>query len=278
MRSADAAYPYRSRKNGLKQQQRHKAMRQGIAYIDMEFAGIYGTHQGMQIPIEIGVVIYQPDNDTLSFAGTAFSRTIDVELWKNITDDVGKRIEGQRRVFSLASRGHTKNFDKKFHLGTKGQNEARHAIFGVHQDLREFMQALNHKDIGTLVFFASRRERETFRNSRVQTDGFLIRDLQDEIRSEYHLKEHISLDRASLVMDFGISNTTVRSAHFRYTLPEKFRYLMKPHKAIGDAVRMYLVDREFHEYPEVFGERLKGHLEEYEHRKCAEKSVFQGTS
>ena len=246
------------------------------AYIDMEFAGIYGTHQSLQIPIEIGVLIHQPDSDTLSFTGRAFNRTIDVELWKNITDDLGKRIEGQRRVFNLASRGHTKMFDKKFHLGAEGSREARRAIDDVHRDLREFMQALNQKDIGTIVFFARRREVETFRNSRVNTDGFLIRDLQEEIRSSFRLKEHVSLDRVSLVTNFGITKSTVSSAHFSYTLPEKFRYLIKPHKAIGDAARMFLVDLEFHQFPEQFEEELTGHIEEYERRKVAEKSAPDG--
>jgi hypothetical protein len=246
------------------------------AYIDMEFAGIYGTHQGMQIPIEIGVVIHQPDTDSLSFAGTAFSRPIDVELWKNITDDVGKRIEGQRRVFNLATREQMKNFDKKYHLGSDGQKEARQAIAAVFQDLRKFMHTLNQKDIGTLVFFASRREMDTFRNSRVQTSGFLIRDIQDEIRSYFHLKEHVSLDRVSLVTGFGMTKTTVRSAHFIYRVPERFRYLIKPHKAIGDAARIFLVDREFHQYSENFRERLVGHLEEYERRKGGEKQPPEG--
>ena len=113
----------------------------------MEFAGIYGTHQGMQIPIEIGMVIHQPDTDALSFAGKAFNRVIDVELWKNNTDDVGKRIEGQRRVFNLASPGHSKIFDKKFHLGTEGRKEARRAIAAVYQDLREFMQTYNQTSV-----------------------------------------------------------------------------------------------------------------------------------
>jgi hypothetical protein len=239
----------------------------------MEFAGIYGTHQGVQIPIEIGVVIHQPDSDTLSFAGKAFSRSIDVELWKNITNEVGKRIEGQRRVFNLASRGDTKMFDRKFHLGAEGLREARRVIAGVHQDLREFMLALNQMKIGTLVFFARRREMETFQNSRVKTDGFIIRDLQDEIRSCFHLKEHVSLDRASLITNFGITKSTVSSAHFSYTLPEKFRYLIKPHKAIGDAARMFLVDQELHRFPELFGKQLTDHIEEYERRKIAEKQA-----
>jgi len=248
-------------------------MTASTAYIDMEFAGIYGTHQGMQIPIEIGVVIHQPDTDILSFVGKAFNRNIDVELWKNITDDVGKRIEGKRRVFNMAFPGHTKSFDKKFHLDTNGRKEAGRAIAAVYQDLHKFMQALNHKDISTLVFFARRRETETLRNSRVKTNSFLIRDLQDEIRSSFHLKEHVSLDRVSLITRFGITKSTVSSAHFSYILPEKFRYLIKPHKAIGDAARIFLVDLEFHRYKDNFGEHLTGHIEEYERRKMAEVPV-----
>jgi hypothetical protein len=246
-------------------------MTPGTAYIDMEFAGIYGTHQGMQIPIEIGIVIHNPDTDALSFAGKAFSHSIDVELWKNITDDMGKRIDGYRRIFSMASRGKTKVFDKKFHLSSEGRKEARRAIGAVNQDLRNFMRQLSQEDADTLVFFARRREMETFRDSRVNTDGFLIRDLQDEIRSHFHLKEHVSLDRVALVTHFGITRSTISSDHFSYSLPEKYRYLIKPHKAIGDAARIFLVDREFHQYPEKFTEQLTGHLEEYEQRKVAEK-------
>jgi hypothetical protein len=246
-------------------------MTSGTAYIDMEFAGIYGTHQGMQIPIEIGIVIHHPDTDELSFAGKAFSYSVDVELWKNITDDLGKRIDGHRRIFNMASRGHTKNFDRKFHLGAEGRKEARRAIAAINQEVRNFMRTLSRGDTGTLVFFARRREMETFRDSRVTTDGFLIRDLQDEIRSHFHLKEHVSLDRAALVTHFGITKSTISSDHFSYALPEKYRYLIKPHKAIGDAARMFLVDREFRGFPEKFAEQLTGHLEEYEQRKLAEK-------
>lgn len=246
------------------------------AYIDMEFAGIYGTHQGMQIPIEIGVVIHEPDTDALFFAGKAFNRPVDVELWKNITDGVGKRIEGRRRVFNLASPGHGKQFDKTFNLSSAARREARHEIAAVNQDLRDFMQRLNRKGIGTLVFFSRRREIETFRNSRVTTDGFFIRDLQEEIRARFHLKEHVSLDRVSLVIQFGITRSTVTSDHLSYPIPEKFRYLIKPHKAIGDAIRMFLVDQEFHHYPDGFGESLAVHLREYERRKLAEESVNLG--
>jgi hypothetical protein len=251
-------------------------MTPGIAYIDMEFAGIYGTHQSLQIPIEIGVAIHRPDADTLSFSGRAFSHDIDVELWKNIIDDMGKRVQGQRRVFNLASRGHAKLFDKKVHMGEDGRKKARRAIGMVHRDLREFMQTFNQMDIGTLVFFARRREMEAFRDSRVNTEGFLIRDLQEEIRSSFHLKEQVSLDRVSLVIQFGMTPPGIRSSHLSYAVPEKFRYLVKPHKAIGDAARMFLVDQEFHRFPEKFEELLTGHLQEYERRKVSENAAPDG--
>jgi len=216
----------------------------GIAYIDIEFAGIYGTNQGMQIPIEIGAVIHEPEADTLSFAGQPFSGDISVELWKNITDDLGKRIVGERRVFNLASRANTTPFEKTLLLGAEGRRKARIAIAGVHRDLKGFMQTMNRDEIGILVFFACRREMETFRHAGVNTGGFLIRDLQDEIRSEFRLKEHVSLDRMSLVTRFALTESKISSAHFSYTLPGKFRYLIKPHKGIGDAARMFLADRE----------------------------------
>lgn len=82
------------------------------------------------------------------------------------------------------------------------------------------MQVLNNKEIGILVFFAHRREMETFQYSRVKTDGFIIPDLQEEIRSYLHLKEHVSPDRVLLVTDIGITKSFVSSAHFSYSIPE----------------------------------------------------------
>ncbi|NMB77473.1 MAG: hypothetical protein GYA23_00055 [Methanomicrobiales archaeon] len=237
------------------------------AYIDMEFAGIRGTRQGMQIPIEIGVLLHDPVADTLSFAGKAFSHDIEVELWRNVTDDLGKRVDGHRRVFNLQDPGKTLPDDRKFRLDAPGTRKARAAITAVHDDIRRFMQALNHKNIGTLAFFAKKREVETFQRARVNIGGFTIRDIQSEIRHEYTLKEDVSLDRMCLVIGFSLRSDAITSSHFRYPIPEKFRYIIKPHKAIGDAARMLLVSQEFRQHPEVFEREVREHLRHYEARK-----------
>jgi hypothetical protein len=242
----------------------------------MEFAGIYGTRQSMQVPIEIGIVICPPNAEVPSFFGKAFNWPIDVELWKNRTDDLGKRIDGKRRVFNLASPGRSRQFDHNYSLDAAGWQAAQRAVARLNRDLKDFMQVLSREDIATLVFFSGRLEIEALRNSRVRTSRFAIRDLQDEIRSRFHLREDISLDRAALVAGLVIGETEIRSLHFSYPVPERYRYLMKPHKAIGDAARMFLVDLEGSRFPDQFGSRLTGHIEEYDQRRIAGKSLQQG--
>lgn len=237
------------------------------AYIDMEFAGIRGTRQGMQIPTEIGVVLHDPATDSISFAGKAFSHDIEVELWKNVTDELGKRVDGYRRIFNLARPAVSIPDDKKFRLTAESTRQARAAIGAVHRDVRAFMQALNHHNITTLVFFAKRRELETFHHARVNLDGFTIRDLQAEIRHEYKLREDVSLDRMSLVIGFLLNGREISSAHFSYPIPDRFRYIIRPHKAIGDAARMFLVSQEFHDHPAAFGQGVRDHVRDYDARK-----------
>lgn len=233
-------------------------------YIDMEFAGIYGTHQRMQIPIEIGVVLHDPATDALSFAGKPFRADIEVELWKNILNDVGKRVDARRRVFNLAEPARTQPFDHRFHMSPAGARKARTAIAAVNAELRLFMQALNSRNIGTLVFFARQLEMVAFRQARVRTDGFLTRDIQHEIAHAVQLKEQISLDRMSMVIGFGITSTTIRSLHLSYTIPPQYQYVIKPHKAIGDAARMFLVDMEFGRYQKESRASIEDHIRQYE--------------
>ena len=177
-------------------------MTPNTAYIDMEFAGIYGTHQGMQIPIEIGVVIHQPDTDTLSFAGKAFNRTIDVELWKNITDDVGKRIEGQRRVFNLASRGIQKFLTKNSTWIARG--ERRHTV-QLPRCIRIFGSSCRHSTIKISAPLSFLPAVVKWKHSRIPGSGqTVLSSVTSRMRydHDFHLKEHVSLDRVSLVTRF----------------------------------------------------------------------------
>ena len=87
------------------------------------------------------------------------------------------------------------------------------------------------------------------------------------------LKEQISLDRMSLIIGFGITSTTIKSAHLSYTIPPQYQYVIKPHKAIGDAARMFLVDMEFGQYLTETRAGIEDHILQYE--KAREAAQIQ---
>ena len=71
----------------------------------------------------------------------------------------------------------------------------------------------------------------------------------------------------SLVIGFLLQEDAITSKHFRYAIPEKFRYIIRPHKAIGDTARMLLVSQEFKNHPQEFEDGVREHLRDYDARK-----------
>ena len=67
-----------------------------------------------------------------------------------------------------------------------------------------------------------------------------------------------------LIIGFDLTSTTIKSAHLSYTIPPQYQYVIKPHKAIGDAARMFLVDMEFGHYQKETCAGIKDHILQYE--------------
>ena len=246
---------------------KYYAMHSATAYIDMEFGHICGTYQAQVIPVEVGVAIHIPETDELRFAGKKISYDIDVELWKHVTDDLGRTVDRSVTIANLGRKEYTKPYSGKIRLDKKGRDRAYEISRAAHADLREFMRSLNKFNIDTLVFFADGMEKKAFRAARVNTDGFVVRDLQKEIQKAFSMKEAMALDRLSIAIGFEIRRGFVLSENFKYEIPDQFQYLIKPHKAIGDAARIFMLSQEFYKFPEKFRHLVDQHL-----AKCAAMS------
>jgi hypothetical protein len=242
-------------------------MHPATAYIDMEFGHICGTYQAQVIPVEVGVAIHTPETDALTFAGKKISYDVDVELWKHVTDDLGRTVDRSVTIANLGRKEYTKPYSGKIRLDKKGRDHAYEISRSAHADLRDFMRSLNKFNIDTLVFFADGMEKNAFRSARVNTEGFLVRDIQKEIQKTFGMKEAMALDRLSIAIGFEIRRGSVLSANFKYEIPQQFQFLVKPHKAIGDAARIFVLAQEFSQFPEKFRENVDAHLV-----KCAANS------
>jgi hypothetical protein len=227
------------------------------AYIDMEFGGVYGTYQRMNIPIEIGTLLYNPESDEIDLSGKKFRYDIDVEQWLNKTDDWGRTKGVKKRIFNLENSDSQKEYDKKFHLDAAGRKKA-HKISGIiNYDLNVYMQHLLERNIKTLVFYAKNCELQIFERAKVDLSNVIIRDLQKEIKDHYELQNLRSLDRLSYLVNFKLSNQKISSDNYTYSIPERFRYLIKPHKAIGDAARMFLLSKEFYHHADELKKKIQ---------------------
>ena len=156
---------------------------------------------------------------------------------------------------------------RRVRLDREGRRLATSSSRAVHADLKTFMTGLNGCGITTIVFFAAGYELAALREARVNLAGFIVRDLQAEIRARYSEKNVLSLDRLSVITGFAAADGHFLSRHFRYSVPPAFHDRMKPHDAVGDAARIFLADREHACHPEELGARIGQYLVLCEERK-----------
>jgi|GEM_PF-319911 len=241
------------------------------AYMDMEFGGICGTWQRMKVPVEVGIVVHDETKNSLGFFGRKFVYDLDITVWKNITDDLGRTIGKNPCSLNPSKNGHGIDRDRRHRLEPEERKKAYRTSRLVHTDLREFMRDLNAYTISTVVFFAADYERTALGQARVNLEGFEVRDLQRDIKTTFSMKEVMSLDRLSYVTGFRADLDAISSRHFRYPVPPAYRDWLDAHTAVGDAARMFLLSQELHFHP---GE-LRAGIEQYL-AKCEEMKKTNG--
>jgi hypothetical protein len=75
------------------------------------------------------------------------------------------------------------------------------------------------------------------------------------------MEQFLSLDRLACMIGFSTDGATISSAHFQYPVPQGCRHLLGAHRGLGDAVRTFLVAREFQEHLPYLGERIRNLVE-----------------
>jgi hypothetical protein len=217
-------------------------------YLDIEFGYVYGTCRGVIMPIEIGAVVHRQEDDSVHYAGEQFRYDIDVEIWKKVTDPCGKTVGVATTVANMGRGEYGMAYNHSFRVSDDevpaAEEIARHA-FG---DLGTFMEAvIAAGDTPTIVVFAADMEKKAFRAANFSLDGCMLVDLQREIRRRFEMKQVLSLDRLARLIDFSVDGSAVASTHFRYPVPEEYRHLLCVHRGMGDAVRTFLLAREYQE-------------------------------
>lgn len=220
----------------------------GSVYLDIEFGYVYGTCREVMMPIEIGAVLHRPGEDAVRYAGELFRYDLNVEIWKKVTDPCGRTTGVSTTVANMGRGIYGMAYDHSFRLPVEEVPAAQDAARNAFGDLRSFMESvLSAEEVREVVVFAADMERRAFRAAEVPLDGYRLVDLQREIRRRFEMKQVLSLDRLARLIDFRADGSVVASTHFTYPVPREYRHLLSPHRGMGDAIRTFLLAREFQE-------------------------------
>lgn len=231
----------------------------------MEFGHVYGACRTLLMPVEVGVVLYDPDSDTPRFSGRKFAYDIDLELWQNVIDEWGVTRGVTATVANLGRSEYQKPYLRKHRLSAHRRRDAEAVCRSAFSDLRGFMEDLfDQNRVETLTFFAENMEMKAFDRAGVPVDAFGRLDLQKEIRLELGMKDHLSLDKVARIIGFSAEGSGIASQHFRYRVPGRLRHFIKPHRALGDAARIFLLSRELAEEGRIFASQAQAYLAQYD--------------
>lgn len=229
-----------------------------LAFIDLEYGQIYGSYRRDLIPVEIGMVLCE-DMNAPRFESRKFYFDCDLVMRKNIVDWSGKTVGLSERVANSAKNEHQKSFDPDFELDNEAARGVRKNIayrsFGMLN--RYVNEMFDECKPSKLIFYSASQDLYIFKKSRIDVRDYEILDLQEDVTKALTAKDRVSLDRVSRLIGFKTNWRYIRSEHFTFGVPESCRNFVKPHKAVGDAARIFLLHKEFYEKNEEFIRRAR---------------------
>ena len=236
--------------------------------LDFEAGQVYGVKaRQINIPTEIGVVLYDPGNDSLSFRQRKFLHDIDLVVRKNVIDENGVKTGTSVTVINQEKRLYDLEYDRRHRAGTDEINRSIKISNEVHRSVRSYMKSLEDEfEISSFWFFSDSMERSIFEKASYDLSVYELYDFQKIVKKECPAISSLpSLDKLSVAHNFKVGKKEIVSSNFRYGIPERKRHLFKNHRALGDAARIFMLRREYFHNTKDFAERTVEHM-----RKCGD--------
>jgi hypothetical protein len=215
-----------------------------IAFVDLEFWTLYGSYRRDFIPIELGILIYNPVKDEIVIKGAKFRCDVELVLRKNLINEYGKIIGVNEKVANLEKQQYNKPYDKTYKLTSPEKKCLREKCTKNYYLLKAHLSKTFHEfNVTEIIFFGKTEDINQIKKSRFNLSDFNVLDMQEEVKK--YTDTLFSLDKLSIIVKFKSDRVFFSSENFNYKIPKKYVHLIKPHRAVGDVARIFLIYREF---------------------------------
>ena len=242
--------------------------------LDFEAGQVYGMRGSqINIPTEIGMVLYDPEDDIVTYRQQKFVHDIDLVVRKNVIDENGVKKGLSVSVINQGLDCYDMEYDRRHRAGAREIKKGMRISAEVHRSIKNYMSGIEEEfDISSFWFFSDTLEKEIFKRASYDLSGYDLYDFQRIVKKECpSISSLPSLDKLSVAHNFKVEGSEIVSSNFRYSIPGRKRHLFRNHRALGDAARIFMLCREYYYDTKEFAERTVDHM-----KKCGDIRCFDG--
>lgn len=246
-------------------------MENNIAFLELKYGNIYGGFPNFFAIAEVSLLVFEKRSKKI-FTETWVNK-VDVDYVSvfSKTNELGHTIGRYKEVINMRS-GRRRPFMEEFKIDKRALQYSFKQLRPIHNRVKRFLlDAFRKYQIQTIVTFDGRRDVFLCERSGVRFGRVQIVDLQKELNKETDYL--FSLNKLSVIIDFDMDGSYLRSANEEYWLHPIAAKQLQPGTAAWDAARLLMVHNEFYGHRSDFLLRAQQLLNKIQEMKPPEEEA-----
>lgn len=246
-------------------------------FLDLEWGQVYGSYRGHFVPREVGCIISKPGHVAQNFESKKFHYDVNLVIRRNTIDASARTTGFSETVMNPERDEYQKVYDPSFRLKTEDKVLAHRISRRAIRELGSYISLLLQRhDINRLVLFGGTEDLKLLQQGGVFLSKLDITDVQHVIQKETSFC--FSLDKIAFIIGFTSDTKRFGAKNVQYRIPTQYRYMIKPHRAIGDVCRIFTAHQEFYHDRNGFINDCKQYLRLHEETKPKTAKTGNGST
>lgn len=221
-----------------------------VAFLELKYGNIYGGYPNFYAISDIALLVFEKETKKIFVETWSNGANVDIVSVFSKVNELGHTIGRGKEVINLKTR-RKRPYEEEFRMEEEELKMAFRQLHPTKMPIKNFllknMKKYRFRDV---VTFDGRRDVFLCERTGVNFGRHNVIDLQRELNKETDYL--FSLNKLSVVINFDMDNSYLRSNNLEYWLhPIAARQLM-PKSAAFDAARLMMVYNEYHDYHEDF--------------------------
>ncbi|MEZ4948575.1 MAG: hypothetical protein R2769_07580 [Saprospiraceae bacterium] len=224
--------------------------KRNLSVLEVKYGNLYGGFPNFFSVSEISLLVFEPDTKRIFIETWINQADVDYVSVVAKTDELGHTVDRVKEVINMRT-GRKKAFDEEYKLGEEDIKNLFFKVRPAQKAIKGFLLKNFRKyNVNTILTFDGRRDIFLCEKAGVDFRRTRIVDLQRELNSETNYL--FSLNKLSVVIDFRMENSYLRSNNLEFWLHPIAAKQLYPGNAAYDAARLFMVNQEYREFHDDF--------------------------